>query len=393
MNTHLLYIKIRSSYPNIRWLRRELARIRIRKMKSRLLPEDVVLKCENDPEEKQRVVKAYSQKFAQYLKPDLKKAKKIFTGPDGVTDEEKVTDAIFCRLAYGFAAAEYLPFQLEKKNHEQRLEYISDIDRFCYVYQMNDISDVQVFNDKVRTYELFHEFYKRSCVKVQTQSDLSAFLSFVREHPVFVKKSAVESLGRSVELVDLQKQGRTAEEYFRSLLKEGGKYIIEEKVEMGAELADISTSVNTVRCIALKTRHGVVIPYCFMRFGRNGSIVDNAGAGGIFAGIDTKTGVINTDGYDRLYDVYKTHPDSGTAFRGLQLPEWESMLSIVKEASSRLPNIHYVGWDMAYSKNGWLIIEGNGMSQIIAPQFIYQKGIKKEILGYMSDMDLITEAP
>jgi len=130
-----------------------------------------------------------------------------------------------------------------------------------------------------------------------------------------------------------------------------------------------------------------------MRFGRNGSIVDNAGAGGIFAGIDTKTGVINTDGYDRLYDVYKTHPDSGTAFRGLQLPEWESMLSIVKEASSRLPNIHYVGWDMAYSKNGWLIIEGNGMSQIIAPQFIYQKGIKKEILGYMSDMDLITEAP
>ncbi len=48
---------------------------------------------------------------------------------------------------------------------------------------------------------------------------------------------------------------------------------------------------------------------------------------------------------------------------------------------------------MAYSKNGWLIIEGNGMSQIIAPQFIYQKGIKKEILGYMSDMDLITEAP
>ena len=86
-------------------------------------------------------------------------------------------------------------------------------------------------------------------------------------------------------------------------------------------------------------------------------------------------------------------PDTGVAFKGFQLPEWEEMLQIVREMSGKLDNIRYVGWDMAYSKKGWAVVEGNGMSQMIASQFIYKKGIKEEVEGYMADMDLILPLP
>ena len=52
-----------------------------------------------------------------------------------------------------------------------------------------------------------------------------------------------------------------------------------------------------------------------------------------------------------------------------------------------MPSVRYIGWDLAYTKdNKWVVIEGNGMSQFIGPQTIWQRGIKKEVAAFMKDM-------
>lgn len=71
------------------------------------------------------------------------------------------------------------------------------------------------------------------------------------------------------------------------------------------------SSCNTVRYLSFLNKSGFFAITPFLRTGRKGSVVDNAGAGGIFANVDVKTGVVYTNGIDELGNEYECHPDSG----------------------------------------------------------------------------------
>ena len=255
---------------------------------------------------------------------------------------------------------------------------------------MNDTVEARLFNDKMKTYERFKPYYHREIVSIESRRDFRSFRDFVRAHPVFVKKEVYESCGNSVERIDMASCGKTEEELFAQLLRRG-KTVLEELVVQGAVTAAFNaSSVNTVRLITFRTKHGIEIPYTFMKIGRAGSFIDNGGAGGILAGVDEKTGVVNTRGIDELHRKYDVHPDSGTPFVGHRLPQWERLLSMCREMTEKAPTIGYIGWDYAYTdKDEWVVIEGNGMSQFIGPQTIWQRGIKAEVEAYMNDMELM----
>ena len=122
----------------------------------------------------------------------------------------------------------------------------------------------------------------------------------------------------------------------------------------------------------------------FFRCGKGDSIVDNAGHGGIFAAVDEETGVIKTEGIDEKGNVYLKHPDSGTLFPGYQLPEWKSAISLVQECM-HITRMKYVGWDLAHTKNGWVVVEGNHTGQFVG-QMPLHKGAQKEIGKIVSQM-------
>ena len=86
-----------------------------------------------------------------------------------------------------------------------------------------------------------------------------------------------------------------------------------------------------------------------------------------------------TDGVNEDGIVFESHPDSGVRFKGATIPEWTSLLSTVEEIHrSIFPNHFYVGWDFAFSKGRWALIEGN-WGQFLN-QYVDKKGRKKEFL-------------
>ena len=191
-----------------------------------------------------------------------------------------------------------------------------------------------------------------------------------------------------MELVDLTNCGKAPRDLFDSFLKHG-PHQLEELVRQSETMARLNaSSVNTVRCITFNTRHGIKDPYYFLKVGRAGSFVDNGGAGGILVGIDRDTGRLNTDGFDEFDNRYESHPDSGVKFNSYQLPNWKQIQKICLEMSSKTPKVKFVGWDMAHTDDGWVVIEGNGMSQMIGPQTVTKRGIKAEVEAFMADMDL-----
>ena len=54
-----------------------------------------------------------------------------------------------------------------------------------------------------------------------------------------------------------------------------------------------------------------------------------------------------------------------------------------------MPHIKFIGWDLAHTKDGWVIVEGNENCYVIAQQMIMDQGMRDIFEKIMKDMDLI----
>ncbi len=53
------------------------------------------------------------------------------------------------------------------------------------------------------------------------------------------------------------------------------------------------------------------------------------------------------------------HPDTGVVFDGFRLPFWSEAMELVKTGQRCFPNLRTLGWDVALTENGPVIIEAN----------------------------------
>lgn len=389
MNRSKLANLVRSNYPKAFGIRKKMQRLRILRLQERLLPKDLVALGEAEPGKKAEIIAPYMEKWHDYMIPYVREMEMILEKAPAYQTCENMealrTDIMFCKLAYGFLPSEYCGFGLEKKTPEERKAYASDIDRFIFCYTVDDITALQNYLDKAKEYKLFKKYYGRDAVALETAKDKRAFVEFIDRHPQFVKKNVYLSMGNSVELID--SRGQDPEALFQTLIA-NGKVLLEEKVTQHETMAALNaSSVNTVRCATFLTKKGVEIPFCFLKVGRSGSFVDNGGQGGILIGLDKETGRIDSDGFDEYGSCFSEHPDSHIVFKGYQLPAWDEMLAVCRQMATENPDVRYVGWDMAYTERGWVVIEANGLGQFIGPQTIRKRGIKEEINAYFAEME------
>ncbi len=351
-----------------------------------MLTEDEIRGAADSPERRRALIARQEARFPEKAEELNGLIDHVIQGADVADSEALRLDMKFRYYAYGYSPNEYIAYGLSGKSEAEMHSFISDRESLCYAYRLNDYNAWNVFMDKMNTYLKFREYYQRDAICILDQSDFDAYLAFTEKHPVFVKKDVSESCGRSVERIDLATSDRTKEELFAEFLQTK-KIILEECVHQSSVLASLNaSSVNTVRCFTLYTKHGVLIPWCFMKVGRSGSFVDNGGAGGILVGIDCKTGQLSTDGIDEYGRWYPVHPDSGVAFQGFQLPQWEEMLALCRQMAVQVPKVPWIGWDMAHTDDGWVVIEGNAASEMIGPQATGQAGLRQKMNQYMKDV-------
>ena len=329
--------------------------------------------------------------FINHLIKNLNETKKIereaqkviYTRKIRCDAEKVINDILFWHFVYGFSVNEYFCYNFYEKTSQERHTYISDREIIMFGYEVNDINKMQIFSDKMRTYKKFKDYYRRDAICINKKDDFSLFFEFVKKHPKFVKKEVREACGRSVELIDLTNGDIDESNLFNSLISKG-KTILEEPIIQNSKMSQLnSSSVNTIRCITLLDRDEIKIPYCFAKIGRQGAFIDNGAAGGILVGIDCENGIFVTDGIDELGRRYKTHPDSGIELIGFQVPEWKQMKKLCKEMSKKIPSVKFIGWDMAYSEKGWVVVEGNSLSEAIGPQSTFGRGIRGDLVKYL----------
>lgn len=146
-------------------------------------------------------------------------------------------------------------------------------------------------------------------------------------------------------------------------------------------------SLNTLRVVTMVIDGKHSVFHSFLRMGAGNSVVDNAHAGGLFAQVDVETGIIESDGITVNGDHYTKHPDSGITIKGYQIPRWDEIRQYAESASSQIPGLFIVGWDITIMKDGQIeIIEGNHGPDWDVMQSPLKKGyrqmIEKAVMDY-----------
>lgn len=391
MNIRAIKDILMNHCPNIPALRKYLTKKKVASLRSHLMPEAEVIQGESDFEAKRALVAKYMAKWPKYTQKEQERAERMLRDApscQGRQDLDAIrVDMWFCYFAYGFSTDEYFYFHLEGTSMAERRSYISNLDRIITTFRMNDFSDMQLLNDKWRTYLKLKPFFGRDAILVSSEKHLAAFKDFVRKHPVFIKKRLDLSKGDSVELIDVQRCGTSLDALFQQLISQG-KLILEELIIQNEKMACFNaSSVNTVRLFTYNTRHGIKAPFGFLRTGRPGFVVDNAGSGGIFAALNVDTGVVMARGCDEMGNLYDAHPNSGIPYIGYEIPEWGKAAALCREAAGLFKSVKSIGWDLAYTDKGWIIVEANMSGQPVQQGSIGQ-GTKEELYKIMSDMDL-----
>ncbi len=97
-------------------------------------------------------------------------------------------------------------------------------------------------------------------------------------------------------------------------------------------------------------------------------IIDNFSGGGIAAGV-TPSGVLRQAiTKDAAGGSFDRHPDTGQPITGTHLPMFREMVDLAETAHERFTEPYLVGWDVACTPAGCILLEGNWIWGIDAVQ-------------------------
>ena len=286
-------------------------------------------------------------------------------------------DILFCTAKYRSAWVDYEAFKMYEKNATER-GYILTIGKNNeLIKKYNDKRYIQYFEDKAIFNKKFDKFVKRDWVMAGegmvygniegtalTEEDRvhgvgpDKFREFLSGKEYIMVKPLDESCGHGIEKIKVADWD--PEELYAYVLA-NGKPLCEEVVVQDETMSLLnSSSVNTIRVTTILKDGDARIVSGGIRMGRNGNHVDNFNSGGLGVIYDRSTGTVISDGFDRERNVYLTVPESGIQLKGFQIPKWDEIVAMIKEAALVVPQVGYVGWDVCLSKDhGPLLIEGN----------------------------------
>ncbi|MDX2201936.1 MAG: sugar-transfer associated ATP-grasp domain-containing protein [Hyphomicrobiaceae bacterium] len=233
----------------------------------------------------------------------------------------------------------------------------------------------------------------RSAPRIASPEALATFLRNPGRYPLFGKPmDSLRSLGSaSFDRIDLDTDelvsptgSRVKVEAFSREVADlyGAGYILQRRAHPHAAIrAIVGDRLATVRMLTLRTNAGTRMHRAVWKIPAGGNVADNFWRGGNqLATLDLETGRVLrvVRGVGLQQEQVTHHPDSGEPLIGFTLPLWDEMRALVCEAAGTLGGIRLVGWDVAATDTGPLIVEPNYTPDFDMVQMADRRGILDE---------------
>lgn len=263
-------------------------------------------------------------------------------------------DIIYCGLKYQAGYNDYLEFEFYLLNSKQRKTFLTAGINNSIIKKYNAKQYWHIFDNKIEFNYRFNKYLKRQWIDLR-KATLEEFKTFVSQHNIIIVKPIDDCGGNGVEKIEINENTNKEEIY--NNLKQKEQLLVEEFVKQHEDMNKLyDGSVNTLRMFTIYTDKGYYLQG-ILKFG-NGGNVDNFSSGGMYTFVNEE-GVVIAPAIDKKDDVYKEHPISKKKIVGFKVPMFDEAKKLVCKAAAEVPEVAYVGWDVAITEDGPVLIEGN----------------------------------
>lgn len=286
-------------------------------------------------------------------------------------------------LATGCTFKEYYNLRFIKRTLSNQQTFITSGSNLIAYSMMNNASYYHTYINKDEFNTVYADFMAREWIKL-TEDKQRIFDFFKRHKSVIVKPCAGDS-GKGIFVI--HNSSKLQETDIENIISRNGDGLVEEVLYNHPALNTLNaSSLNTLRIITVRKGDKLDILFAGIRYGAEGSEVDNISQGGYIAPIDIESGRICGLSYRKKTVVTTQNEDQN--HEGFQIPLWDKLPEYLLRLTSVVPQMKYMAWDIAITENGFATIEGNhssGNTIIQAHLGIDQEGLKPRLDILMQD--------
>lgn len=168
----------------------------------------------------------------------------------------------------------------------------------------------------------------------------------------------------------------------RSILLKGF-WTVQKEIIQHPDLARFNPhAVNTLRIITILNNYKPEFFASFVRLSIGNSIVDNWDSGSLAIGIDSETGTMQEVAYYKpkngiMQECYE-HPESRLPFKDFRIPFYFETMQMCLKAHEYFYGTFIIGWDVAITETGPVILEAN-CRPTFHPLQMWYGGMRKKL--------------
>lgn len=320
----------------------------------------------------------------------------------------------YARAFYKIGPFYYSVFRLSDVSSSDWPNYIDSTESNRFTGAINKKKNYYLARNKLEFHRHCHEnniptIPILSVIESQKEEERSAFINVISSNPadLFFKLSD-GSHGEGAFKADYKGEGiwligretyniSELYDFARSKAFGGAVYLVQAAIKPHDALIPIMPdgALGTVRVITYLegTEARAILPV--LRIPANGNVTDNFSLGlqgNLVAPIDVQTGalgVARTSRNRHWPDIIQTstHPNSGELIEGRLMPFWKETLDMVLNAQRQTSQLPTLGWDIAITNEGPLVVETNTHYASELHQIAYERGIRQDLAPAFSMRD------
>ncbi|GAA2524469.1 hypothetical protein GCM10009860_00270 [Microbacterium mitrae] len=277
-------------------------------------------------------------------------------------EHNRATFPIFVDMLYSAAFKDtafidYYEADFASLTRAERKTFMTSLLQHHIAVKVNDQKIAEEnFISKLNFNRRFEKYLGREWLDLNI-ADAAALEAFAERHPVFIAKVPISREGHGV--FRYEAKDVTDWPAFYAELVSKDQMLIEEKITQHPYLAEYCAgTVNTTRITSYFDGTDVHILVRVQKFGR-GSVSDQFSWGGFFTMLDENGKAVGRGHNGKNDTFYENHPDSGKSIIDFQVPLWDEVVALITEVAQIVPEVPYIGWDVAVGPNSPILIEGN----------------------------------
>ena len=257
-------------------------------------------------------------------------------------------------LRYGIGYTDYLKGDYINLTKEQKKTYVTTKSFYKLLHYLNNPKYDACMSDKIVFNRIFNKYLFRDWIDIRSTS-VEDFKKFLKDKKTIFAKPPTDFGGHGIQKIavkDIQDAAKLRKELLDKKL-----YLVEDAIIQHKELDKLNPyAVNSFRVVTLVKDGKSYILANALRINIDDAVA--IGCSDAYMRLNEK-GEICSRVVDDIANVYEEHPMAKIKFSTVKVPFVKESFDLALKAALEVPEVRYVGWDIAITPNGPVIMEGN----------------------------------